>query len=44
MLALKGTIQDNVVIVEDEDIKRYEGQTDAQDYIKKMRENERIEN
>lgn len=74
MLALKGTVQGNVVIVEDEDIKRYEGkdvivtildypykhrkekidlgkymgrgekmfQSDAQEYIREMRDNDRI--
>ncbi len=74
MLAFRGTIQGNTVIVEEEDIKKYEGkdviitildypygqqekkidlskymgrgekmfQSDAQEYIKEMRDNDRI--
>ncbi len=74
MLAFRGTIQGNTVIVEEEDIKKYEGkdviitildypyrqqgkkidlskymgrgekmfQSDAQEYIREMRDNDRI--
>lgn len=52
MSILGETVQDNTMAVEDKkiDLRKYMGkgeklfQTDAQDYIKKMRENERIEN
>ena len=72
MLAVKGIIQGNAVVIEDEDIKKYEGkdvivtildypykkqkvdlrkymgrgekmfQSDAQEYIKELRDDERI--